>query len=128
MEEILILIVQVLVEIFAQTFFLFPFEYFAWKCDDTDSPSGCVWVMICCAAGAGLGGLSVALAPNLLLPHVALRLLNALLSPLAVGGLAYWLARGRKKATKSTAAARYFWLGVAFSLCFTLTRLAFGNQ
>jgi hypothetical protein len=128
MEEILILLVQIAVEIAAQVFFFYPFETIAWQRDDSGSPNGCGWFLISCAFGGARGGLSTLVAPNLLLPHAALRGLNLLLSPLIVGGLAAWLARGRKEIGHKIEPTHFFWLGLVFSLSFTLLRWAFGAR
>ena len=128
MEEFLIIVVQLAVEVIAQSFLLFPLESLAWQRDTADSPGGCGWLLISCMVGAALGGLSVAIAPHLILPHVGLRLLNVILSPIAVGGFAYWLAQGRMNISQRTHPTYYFWLGFVFSMSFTLIRLAFGDR
>jgi hypothetical protein len=89
--------------------------------------AGCGWLVAFAVFGAICGGLSLLVAPNLLLPNVGLRIANLIAAPFLAGGLSYlvakhvWTQRGWEP-------SHHFWRGFWFALAFGLVRFAYAHR
>lgn len=128
MEEIIALIIQLLLEVGLQLFGSIGFDFATTSRrpaseQGQQESDGCGWLVLFAVFGAICGGLSLLVAPKLILPNLGLRLANLVVSPLIAGGLSYlvaafvWSARG-------VTPRHHFWRGFCFALAFGLVRFA----
>src|SRR5437016_4165301 len=96
MEEIAAIVFQLLIEVGLQFFGGLGLDLAATRNtrnrSDADAPSGCSGPALFALFGAICGGLSLLVAPTLILPNLGLRLLNLALAPVLAGGLSYLVA------------------------------------
>src|SRR5207249_2668461 len=121
-EEFLIVIIQVAIEGLAETFIYLPFDSSVYSNATTGERNGCGLIFVYLVIGGALGGLSVLIAPHLLLPSAMLRVANFLTAPVVAGGVGWWAAKGR------TNRKDHFWFGFCFALAFSGVRLAYGAR
>lgn len=125
MEEILVVVFQIFFEVILQFFGSVPID-FSTRSDRFDR--GCGWFVLHAAIGGLLGFVSTLLAPQLLLPHAALRIANLLVAPLLAGGIAYLFARWAKSRGNAYDPIAHFWHGVLFAFMFGAARFAFAHH
>lgn len=75
--------------------------------------------------GAVFGGLSLLLMGHHLTPDGPLRLVNLVLTPVAVGGLMVAMGAWRARKGEPLLRINHFFYGYLFALCFALVRYAF---
>ena len=75
--------------------------------------------------GAVFGGLSLLLIGHHLTPDGPLRLVNLVLTPVAVGGLMVAMGAWRARKGEPLLRINHFFYGYLFALCFALVRYAF---
>ena len=75
--------------------------------------------------GAVFGGLSLLLMGHHLTPGGPLRLVNLVLTPVAVGGLMVAMGAWRARKGEPLLRINHFFYGYLFALCFALVRYAF---
>src|SRR4051794_19470801 len=107
MEEVVIVILQVLVEVGVQVLGSVGVDYAASRAKGDDD-GGCGWLTLFAVFGGVLGGISLVVFPNVLLPTAGLRLANLAASPLLAGGASYGVARSGALAGP---ASTHFWRG-----------------
>jgi hypothetical protein len=92
-----------------------------WPSDDTPlsehNGDFTMWMTLYTCLGGIFGGLSHVVAPQLFLPTTALRVANLVSSPLIIGGIGFWIAKGRWNRRD------HFWYGFGFALAFGALRL-----
>lgn len=88
---------------------------------------GCGWLLLFAAVGGACGGISLLLAPQLILPNFGLRFANLLVAPLIAGGVSYVFATF-VWAPKGQSASHHFWRGFCFALLFGIVRFAFARR
>lgn len=134
MEELLALLLQLFLEIGLQLFGGLGFDAATETArrkrgthGEVNDEDGCGWLLLFALVGGACGGISLLLAPNLVLPNVGLRVANLVLAPLVAGGVSYavatfvWAPRGQR-------AGHHFWRGFCFALLFGVVRFAFGKR
>lgn len=134
MEEVLAFLLQLLFEVGLQLFGGLGVDVATetarrerGKRGETVEEEGCGWLLMFGAVGGACGGISLLVAPNLVLPNVGLRVANLVLAPLIAGGLSYVFATFLFTA-KGQNASHHFWRGLSFALVFGLVRFAFGKR
>jgi hypothetical protein len=133
-EEIVALLLQLFLEIGLQLFGGLGFDAATettrrkrGKHGETVDEDGCGWLLLFALVGGACGGISLLLAPNLLLPNVGLRVANLVLAPLIAGGVSYVFATFFY-APRGQSASHHFWRGFCFALLFGIVRFAFGKR
>ena len=134
MEEIVALLIQLILEVGLQIFGSLGFDWATESRRDrrgrdgeTVESDGWGWLAVFAVLGAICGGISLILAPKLLLPNVGLRVANLVGAPLIAGGISYlfaahvWSARGQSP-------QHHFWRGFWFALLFGLVRFAYAHR
>src|SRR5207302_7361630 len=94
---------------------------------DASASAGCsspVWFAV---FGGVCGGLSLFVAPTLILPGLGLRLLNLALAPVLAGGLSYLVAANVWKAGKDRP-IQHFWRAFWFALAFGAVRFGYAHH
>lgn len=125
MEEILVVILQLVVEVLLQMVVYLPFDLpLIWD-EKTGERRGCGWLFIYLLLGGGVGGLSLLVAPRLMIHSAPLRLANILVAPLSAGGLSLWIASWRRTRGATTFPQTHFWTAFWFVLAFAGVRLAY---
>lgn len=134
MEEVIAFLFQLLLEIGLQLFGGLGLDVGTetarrkrGKHGETVDEDGCGWLLLFAAVGGACGGISLLLAPNLLLPNFGLRVANLVLAPLIAGGVSYVFATF-VYAPKGQSASHHFWRGFCFALVFGIVRFAFGKR
>jgi hypothetical protein len=128
-EEIVALVFQILIEVGLQMLGGAGFDYAASRRRRESGPGGCgcSWPVFFLALGGACGGLSLLVAPNLILPGLALRIANLVVAPLLAGGLSYLIA-ANLWGEKSGEASEHFWRGFCFALAFGIVRFAYAHR
>ena len=125
MEEIVVLIFQFVIEVGIQIFGGLGLDLAASRRSDDKSEAGCGWVVVFAVVGAIFGGLSLLVAPNLMLPNMGLRIGNLVVSPLIAGGVSYLVAKNMRS---SGPADEHFWRGFLFAFAFGVVRFAYAHR
>jgi hypothetical protein len=128
-EEVLILLVQFVAEVLIELLIYLPFDLPLSRDAKTGERQGCGWLVLYLMLGGMVGGLSLLIAPRLLLHSPPLRVANLIVAPVATGGLSWSLATWRR--SRGVAAAcptTHLWTGFLFVLAFGGVRLAYGGR
>ncbi|HJZ60245.1 MAG TPA: hypothetical protein VKE74_35205, partial [Gemmataceae bacterium] len=120
---------QILVEVGLQVFGGLGFDWAATRSrrNGDGVPDGCSWPVVFLVFGGLCGGLSLLIVPKLLLPTLALRLANLIVSPLAAGGLSYLVA-ANLWGNRGGLPQQHFWRGFCFALAFGVIRFAYVHR
>ncbi len=134
MEELLAVALQLVLEIGLQLFGSLGFDAATETARRNRGTSGaveehdgCGWLLLFALFGGACGGLSLLFAPKLLLPNLALRLVNLAAAPLVAGGISYAFAKFGW-APRGPCAGHHFWRGFWFALAFGLVRFAYAGR
>jgi hypothetical protein len=131
MEELIAFIIQFVIEFGIQLFGSIGFDWAAGsgkkKADEKTAEDGCGWMAIFAALGGVCGGLSLLIAPNLLLPTLPLRVANLAAAPLLAGGMSYLFAR-HVWAVGGYRPRHHFWRAFVFALAFGVARFAYAHR
>ena len=128
MEEVLLLIVQLVVEVLLQALVYLPFDLPVSRNEKTGERTGAGWVFVYLALGGIIGGLSLLVAPRLLIHSAPLRLVNLFIGPIAAGGLSWSLAAWRRSRGATTSPWTHLWTAFWFVFAFAGVRLAYGGH
>ena len=126
MEEVVALIFQFVIEVGIQIFGGTAIDAAESRRRKDKDEAGCGWVVVYALFGAGLGGLSLLVAPKLLLPNVGLRVANLVAAPLLAGLVSYFAAK--HLFTDGRDAESHFWRGCLFAFMFGVVRFAFAGR
>jgi hypothetical protein len=96
--------------------------------EKTGEPNGLGWLFVYLVVGGVVGGLSLLVAPHLLIHAAPLRLANFVVAPVAAGGLSWWLAEGRRSRGATTWPRMHLWAAFWFVLAFGGVRLAYAAR
>jgi hypothetical protein len=124
-EELLVLLIQFVVEVLIDVLIYMPFSWPAGRGSDR---SGCGLLGLYAALGGSIGGLSLLLAPGLLLHSPGLRVANLFVAPVVAGGCGWALATWRRSRGATVNPTTHCWTGVLFVLAFGGVRLAYGGR
>jgi hypothetical protein len=127
-EEALVVIVQFIVEVLLQVLIYLPFDLPLRRDAKTDERSGPGWLVLYVVAGGAVGGLSLLVAPHLLIHTVPLRLANLVVAPVVAGALSWWLADVRRSRGAVTQPLTRLWTAFWFVLAFSGVRLAYAAR
>lgn len=134
MEEILALLLQLVLELGLHLFGGLGFDVATETTRRTRGThgrtveeDGCGWLLVFAVVGGACGGISLLIAPNLILPNFGLRAANLVLAPFVAGGVSYVFATF-VYAPKGQSASHHFWRGFCFALLFGVVRFAFGKR
>ena len=132
MEEILALVIQLVLEVGLQIFGSLGFDFATEsrrnrKGEEDKSEDGFGWLLAFAVFGGICGGLSLIFAPKLILPKIALRIANLVVSPLIAGALSYLVARYVWSA-RGSSPTHHFWRAFCFALAFGLVRFAYAHR
>jgi hypothetical protein len=125
LEEILVLVLQLLGELFLQVLIYLPFEWpRSLRRGGREDPreAGCAWGILYLALGALVGWLSVLVFPRAFLPYVWMQVANLVAAPLACGWTSYAFARWRQARGARTDPPAHFFSGLMFGLAFVVAR------
>lgn len=129
MEEVAAFLIQILIEVGLQMVGGLGIDWATTRRreDGTVVEEGCSAPAWFAVYGGVCGGLSLLVAPNLVLPTLPLRLLNLALAPVLAGGLSYLVAAKVWNAGREHP-RRHFWRAFWFALAFGLVRFAYANR
>ena len=125
MEEVLVLHVQFVAEVLLQALVYLPFDLPLSRNEKTGESRGCGWPLLYLVWGGVIGGLSLLVAPRLLIHSAPLRLANLLIAPLGAGGLSWALAAWRRSRGAVVCPRAQLWAAFWFVLAFAGVRLAY---
>ena len=130
MEELLILIFQPLLEIFAQILASGLIDLLGWGRDveSRHDSSGCAVGLLLFILGCGLGWLSLLLIPHTLLPWAWLRIANLIVGPLVSGWISWRISVLRKRTNKWVSPSRHAWFAALACFGIVLVRFSFGQH
>ena len=128
MEEVLVLIVQFVVEVLVETLVYLPFDLPLSRDEKSGERKGCGWHFLYLMMGGVVGGLSLLVAPRLLIHSAPLRVANLLVAPVVAGGLSWALAVRRRSRGAEVCPRTHFWTGFWFVLAFSSVRLAYSAR
>lgn len=127
MEEILVLLIQFAIEVLIQFFVYLPFDV-PLRGGKPNSNAGCGLAILYLALGGAIGGLSLLIAPHLMLQSTFLRVANLIVAPITAGlgswGLSVWRFNRGAEVDPRT----HFWTGFCFTLAFSAVRLAYAAR
>ena len=128
MEEVLIVLVQFVAEVLFEVLIYLPFDL-PWRRDAaTGERTGVGWLVGYAFAGGAVGGISLLVAPRLLIHSVPLRLANLVVAPVVAGGLSWALAAWRRSRGAATSPRTHLWTAFWFVLAFSGVRLAYAAR
>src|SRR5262245_29021211 len=125
MEEVLIFVLQLMVEVLVEVLVYLPFDLPLQRSEVTGERKGWGWGLVYLLLGGAVGGLSLLVAPRLLLHSAGARVANLLLAPLAAGGLSWGLAEFRRAGGAAVCPRTHFWTAFGFVFAFAGVRLAY---
>ncbi|MBA4062203.1 MAG: hypothetical protein C0501_00585 [Isosphaera sp.] len=128
MEEVLVLAVQFVAEVLLQAVVYLPFDLPLSRDEKTGGRTGCGWPFVYLVVGGVVGGLSLLVAPRLLIHSAPLRLANLVVAPVVAGGVSWGVAAWRRSRGATTCPRTHFWAGFWFVLAFGGVRLAYAAQ
>lgn len=128
MEEILALLIQFVVEVVFQILVYLPFDFLPRSGEKRGEQSGCGWLMLYLVLGGVCGGLSLLVAPRLLLPSTGLRVANLFATPVAAATLSWAVAEWRRRRGAKIDPWSHFFFALCFALAFSGVRLAYGEH
>ncbi len=128
MEELLVVLVQIVVEVAVQAIVYLPFDFSFYRSEGAGDSGACGWVVLYLVLGSACGGLSVLVAPHVLLPSPALRLVNLVVAPLAAGGLSWAISRRRRARGTAIDPPIHGLYAFVFALAFAAVRLAYAAR
>jgi hypothetical protein len=126
MEEIVALIFQFIIEVGVQIFGGAAIDAAESRRRKVKDEAGCGWIIVYAAFGAILGGLSLLVAPTLMLPNMGLRVANLVASPLLAGLMSYLAAKHIFSDGRDP--DQHFWRGCLFAFAFGVVRFAFAGR
>jgi hypothetical protein len=126
-EEILIVVLQAVGELFLQVIIYLPFEWpRSWR--GRGEAAGCGWGLLYLLFGAGIGWVSVLIFPHVFLPYPWLRVANLAAAPLACGWTSYLFARWRQSRGQQADPPAHFFSGAMFALAFVIVRFILAKK
>ncbi len=128
MEEVVVLLVQFVVEVFVDVLVYLPFDVHLSRNEKTGDRSGCGWVTVYVVLGGTVGGLSSLVAPHFLIRSSPLRLANLVVAPVTAGGLSWALAAWRRSRGAVASPQAHRWTAFWFVLAFNAVRLAYAAR
>jgi hypothetical protein len=126
-EEIVLVLLQLVGELLVEILIYLPFDWPLPKTRDLERTGPGVAILYV-LLGATLGGLSIAVLPDVLLPYGWLRLLNLVLAPLVCGAVSWQVARWRARGSRGTRPRNHFWYGAGFVFAFATVRFIFATR
>jgi hypothetical protein len=126
MEEIIALIFQFVIEVGLQIFGGAAIDAAESRRSKDKGEAGCGWILLFAVFGGITGGLSLLVAPNLLLPNMGLRIANLVVSPLIAGLMSYLAAKHLFSDGRD--ADQHFWRGCMFAFAFGVVRFAYAHR
>jgi hypothetical protein len=135
MEEVLVVILGAVVELVVEMLAYVPWDLwlsFLERRRTTpggpfERPLGGV-VLIGTAIGLVLGGISLVIRPQTMLPSAWLRILNVLAAPILSGLLARTTAIRRSAMSQPSSPRHHFWFAFVLTLSLAVVRFAFGAR
>ncbi len=122
MEELLGLILELILEILLYSgadFVVIPRE------EEEGFPFG--WMTLFFLLGAGLGAIANLVQPRFLLPYPWLRVINLIVGPLIVGGIARAWTKWRRRRGRKLVPRNHFAFAFLFTFAFDLVRFVYAK-
>jgi hypothetical protein len=127
-EEFLVVLIQFVIEVLIDFLIYLPFGWPAGRAAPEDDRSGCGLLGLYLVLGGVVGGVSLLVAPRLLLHAPELRVANLFVAPVAAGGCGWALASWRRSRGAVVNPTTHLWTGSLFVLAFGAVRLAYGGR
>jgi len=126
MEEFLILLFQVLLELFINL----PWDFFWYREPRVDAKnSRPIWIGFwSLVIGAVVGGLSLLLFPDVIAKRAWLRIFLLFFAPVFAGTTGYWSARLRSARRHYVVPSQHFWWSCMFSLGYVIIRFVYADR
>jgi hypothetical protein len=127
-EEVLVVLIQFIAEVLFEVLIYIPFDLPLRRDAKTGERSGPGWLALYVLAGGAVGGLSLLVAPHLVIHTVPLRLANLVVAPVVAGALSWWLADVRRSQGAATEPMTHLWTAFWFVLAYSSVRLAYAAR
>ena len=126
MEEFLILLFQVLLELFINV----PWDLFCYgEPRLNEKQSRPFWIgFLSFLAGVGVGGFSLLLFPDVIAKRMWLRICLLFFAPVFAGTTGYCIARVRSARRQYVVPSQHFWWSCMFSLGYVLMRFIYAGR
>lgn len=128
MEEVLFVVIQFVVEVLIELLVYLPFDLTPGIMARSEERTGFGWLVLYLVLGGAVGGLSLFIAPRLLIHAPPLRLANLIVAPCVAGLMSWGMATWRRSQGAKTCPQTHLWTAFAFVLAFSAVRLAYAAR